>query len=144
MTPATLRSIIHALYGDQHGNIRLAADALGVSYDSLRQVLRGRRGVPPAWGPRLAALVEARGVMPPPDTLRIEDDRDGAAGEALDPHLDALMARAVASGWHPGEVLASALTWIIHRTVDSAGTDAARELIEGAAELVELERARNK
>ena len=47
-------------------------------------------------------------------------------------------AGAEAAGWHPVEIVAAVMSWATHRAIDGAGADAARELLEGAAEIVAL------
>lgn len=71
----------------------------------------------------LLTLLERQMIAPPPDTLRPDDDRDAPAGEALDPHLDLLLARATAAGWTEPEIVVATLTWCLHRSLDGAGAD---------------------
>lgn len=83
-------------------------------------------------------LLDQRIVTPPPATLAVDMDRDGPAGEALDPHLDELAERAERAGWHPAEIVAAALSWSVQRALDGAGPAAARQLLDDAAEAVEM------
>lgn len=77
-------------------------------------------------------------VEPPPASLAVSLDRDAPCGEALEPHLDRLLERADRAGWHPAEVIAATMTWAIHRALDGAGPEATRDLLEKAAEAVDL------
>lgn len=75
---------------------------------------------------------------PPPPTLRPENDRDEPCAEALDPALDALAQAAERAGWLPAEVVAVVLGWAVHRAAEGAGLEAARELLDDAAEMLAL------
>lgn len=117
---------------------RLLTDLGHPAKDVARSVRRWGQIGPPGEIVALLRLLEQQIVQPPPATLRVQDDRDGPCGEALDPHLDALAARAEAAGWHPGEVAAAVLTWAVHRIADGAGEDAAVQALEDAAEVVRM------
>ena len=145
MTADDLAALARALYGGGHGSIKRLAGDLGVSYDSLRQVMSGRRAMPSGWERDIQGLIadhaeraSAGPITPPPLSLRPEDDRDGPCGEALDPHLDALARRAAAAGWHPAEVAAATLGWALHAISDAAGEDAARDMLRQAGEMLTL------
>lgn len=130
-----VRDLIARLGTTQAGLGRLT----GVREDTVRQVWC-RDGVPDKGAARTALdLLAARIIEPPPAaSLSVDMDRDGPASDALDPHLDDLAARAEAAGWHPAEVVAAVTGWAIHRAVDGAGADAARELLDNAGEIVAL------
>lgn len=112
--------------------------------DVARSVRRWCQIGPPGEVVVVLRLLEELAVPPPPATLRVEDDRDGPCGEALEPRLDALAERAEAAGWDRMEVLCAALTWAVNRVLDAAervGTTAmwaaVEELPEQVRELVE-------
>lgn len=138
-----LAAAARSLHGAGHGHIKRLADDLGVSYDSLRHVLSGRRGMPPDWPARVRRLLAGRSdaIEPPPATLRPEDDRDEPCGEALDPHLAALADRAVAAGWLPAEVAVTVLGWAVHTIADNTDEATALRVLEDAAEVVRLRQA---
>lgn len=128
------------------GDLRAALDALGWTLARCRRELGVGESTVRDWirdgptGPaaRALALELARRVDPPPLDLPPEADRDAACGEALDPRLDDLLARAGAAGWAEPEVLAAVLSWAGRRMVDGAGVAAALETVDGLRGLVLL------
>jgi hypothetical protein len=134
-----------ALHGTGHGWIKAWSADLGVHYDSLRQMMRGKRPVPPGVTARATEILARRAahpvIPPPPTTLRVEDDRDAAAGEAIGPALAILAAAAEGAGWHPAEVAAAILSWCVHRVAEGAGDDAARQSLLDAIEMLAMRRS---
>lgn len=87
----------------------------------------------------LLDLLEAvRGVTPPPRGSHPAHDRDEPCCQAIDPHLDLLSKQARAVGWIEPEIVSAVLSWAVYTTLESAGPDAARELLTDALEVVEL------
>jgi len=133
---------------------RAALAALGLSQQAFGRACRvaprtvqrwalGERDIP-GTVEAILGMLAARAVTPPPATLRPEDDRDEPCAQAIEPHLDALLVAAEGSGWTPPEVVSAALGWVISTTVAHAGTQAARELLDDADEIVDLsDRANN-
>ena len=136
MTPGELSAAIDALFGTHKGRVADAARAFRTNPDNLRHMLAARRPIPDGLAAEIRRRVALRGVAPPPSTLTPDMDRDGPCGEALDPHLDDLLARAEGAGWHPAEVVAAALSWAVHRAIDGAGPEATRDLLDGARAIV--------
>ena len=131
MTPEEFRASLALLGLTQQGFGRLA----GISGRAVQLWAAGDRAIP-GTVETLLGLLHERAVAPaslPPDS-----DRDEPCSEALDPHLDALAARAEAAGWHPAEVAAAVLGWATHRIADGAGQDAALEMLADAAEMVRM------
>jgi hypothetical protein len=126
------------LFGDHRGAIADAGRALQINPDSLRHMLTGRRPIPPGVGAEISRRLALREINPPPASLHPHDDRDGPCGDAIEPHLDALLARAEAAGWLPAEICAACLTWLIHTVVEGAGQAAAVELLRDGAEILAL------
>jgi hypothetical protein len=116
------------LFGPGHGSMKQLANALDVSYDSLRHVLSGRRAMPPGWEIELKRLLAGASdqIRRPPSSIGPEIDRNDACADALDPHLDTLAVRAEAAGWHPAEVVAAVISWAAHRAADGAGDEKER------------------
>lgn len=91
------------------GSMKRMAAALGLSYSTMRDMLRGREEIWPETAERVRRLLDAaeRGaapVGPPPD--------------GLSPHLDALRYRAEAAGWAASMVLEAVAAWLERRKRD--------------------------
>lgn len=140
MTPDELRERISRTFGTGHGAIADAARALPVNYDNLRKMLSPTSSRPVAsWiEARLDELDRLAQIEPPPVTLHENADRDEPCAQALEPHLDNLLSRASAVGWHPAEVVSAVLGWAVHATADNAGPEAALDLLDAAREIVLL------
>jgi hypothetical protein len=106
-------------------------------------MLSGRRPIPAVVQAEISRRLALREINPPPSSLRPDDDRDGPCGEAIEPHLDALLARAEAAGWLPAEICAACLTWVVHTVADGAGEAAAVELLRQGAEILALSAQRS-
>lgn len=134
VTPEQFRSDLALLGLTQQGFGRV----VGMSGRAVQMWAAGDREVPAtvAW-----ILDRLRADQIPPPIAPVETDRDAACGEALDPALDALAARAEAAGWHPAEIAAAVLSWTVHRIADHAGADEAVRTLEDAAEVVRLRAA---
>lgn len=129
MTPTEVRAALAALGHTQRGFAR--------AHDISERTVRDwcQTGAASATAAALLRTLLAQAVAPPPETLAVEQDRDGPCGEALDPHLDALREQAERAGWHPAEIVAAVLGWALHSAAEGAGPDAARALLTDALEL---------
>lgn len=141
MNREELSAKIREAFGGQSGSIKAAALALPINYDNLRGMLSGKRPVPDWLEPRLSALLALKEIKSPPSGLGAELDRDDYCGDALDPHIDHLAHRANEAGWTDPEVTAAFLGWVVHRTIETAGDEATKNLLCDALELVDLIKA---
>jgi hypothetical protein len=77
-------------------------------------------------------------IEPAPAGLSVDQDRDGFASDMMDRILDEISAEAERRGWHPAEIIAAAIGWAVHTTLDHAGREQAIALVEDARELIDL------
>ncbi len=71
-------------------------------------------------------------VAPPPTGTSVEDDRDEACVEALEPHVTRLASRAVAAGWSDAEIAAALLALVVSEMRAKAGDAATRQTLASA------------
>ena len=138
-TPENLRAAIAALIGAHHGSVSEAARRYGIRMPNLSDMLAGRRPVPAGLWAEIERDWRAVEIAPPPSTLRPEDDRDEPCGEALDPHLAQMAERAAGAGWTEPEIVTAVLGWVVHRSIEGAGPEATRDLLDQAIELIDIQ-----
>ncbi|OUI92548.1 hypothetical protein HK19_01070 [Acetobacter persici] len=138
MDNTILSKRIASIFGVQHGALKQASQSLPINYDNLRKMISGHRPVPEWVGARLNEIERLASIAPPPASLHPDADRDEPCAEALEPHLDNLLARATQAGWHPAEVVTAVLGWSVHAAVEGAGTESARALLDSAREIIDL------
>ena len=137
MDGAGLATHLAVLFGTHKGALADAGRAFSVDPSNLWRMIKDQRPVPAGLAGEVRRRIALHGVTPPPSTLAPDMDRDGPCGEALDPHLDDLLRRAGQVGWEPAEIVAATLTWSVQRAISGAGPEAARELLNGAIEIVD-------
>lgn len=139
MTPDELSEHITKAFGPHRGAAKQAARALPMNYDNLLKMLAGKRPIPEWIGARIDGIIRLSVIDAPPSSLPSEGDRDNDCSQAIEPHLDHLMERARRVGWEPSEIIVSAVGWGIHMAIESAGPEAARQMLRDAMELVDLQ-----
>lgn len=114
------------------------ARRIGAGERTVQQWAAGDRTIPATVDTICGLLETQAGVAPPPHGSHPAHDRDEPCCQAIDPHLDALVRQARASGWIEPEIVSAVLSWVVNTTLDGAGPNAARELLTDALEAVDL------
>ena len=117
------RAGIEKLWG--YGAQTRAARHWEVSDRTVRHWLSGRNTIPEGV---ISDLRNMLSIAPPPETS-VDDDRDEACREALEPALTELRDRAVSAGWHPAEVAAAIMSLTADEIRANAGDEALADVI---------------
>lgn len=123
---ALFRRMIAELWG--WGAQTKAARHFEVSDRTIRHWVAGERAIPERVMAELRAMLA---IAPPTD---VDEDRDDACREALQPALTELRDRAVAAGWHPAEVAVAILSLTVDEIRHHAGDDQARDVLVDVVE----------
>lgn len=139
-----LRERGEALFGPGIGWQARLSRAYGINDRRLRFYLAeppARWETVPAWllDSLRAGVMAKRGVSifgPEPGSTSGEM-RDEAAYRALAPALENLVQAGIDAGWHPAEVTAAALSYIVEVMIEGAGADVAKQTLMDAVRACE-------